>query len=122
MIIGSTITLRVAAVAVASLIAVSSVAGWSLWRLAGAGDRCDLRIEQAKARGSDAVRKLVAGQEAAIAVMRAEDDARLIAMQSSLNARGIERVTVYRDRISAMQAPDCRVSAEQVQAINEALQ
>ena len=104
-----------------ALVAVSSIAGWSLWRLASAHTRCDLRIAQAQARGSAAVQALVAGQESAMALLKAEDDARLLALQSAIPARQTERVTVYRDRVRTVALPECRVSTEQVRAINEAL-
>jgi hypothetical protein len=105
-----------------ALLVMALLAGWSLWRLAGAGARCDVRIAHAQARGSEAVRKLVAGQEASIALIKAEDDVRLLTMQAAIPARQIERITVYRDRVRTITVPECRVDDAQVQAINEALQ
>lgn len=102
------------------LLVMTLLACWSLWRLAGCGARCDTRIAQAQARGSEAVRALVASQEASIAVLKADDDARLLALQASIPSRQVERVTVYRNRVRVV--PECRVTAEQVQAVNETLQ
>lgn len=105
-----------------ALLVMSMLAGWSLWRLAGSGARCDVRIAKAQARGSEAVQKLVAGQESAIALLKAEDDARLLAMQAAIPARQVERITVYRDRVRTVTVPECRVDDAQVHAINEVLQ
>lgn len=104
-----------------ALLVVAPLAGWSLWRLAGAGARCDTRIVEAKARGSAAVRALVASQESSLALIKANDDARLLALQAAIPARQVERVTVYRDRVRTVEVPECRVTPEQVQAINEVL-
>lgn len=112
-----TVTLYLAA----GLLGMSMLAGWSLWRLASAGARCDAKIAQAQARGSAAVQKLVADQEAALAMLKTRDDARLMAIQAAIPARQVERVTIYRDRVRTVSVPECRISSEQVQAINEVL-
>jgi len=113
--------MRVIAALAAALVVVSCLAGWSLWRLAGSHSRCDLRIAQAQARGSAAVQALVAGQEASLALLKADDDTALLTLSTAIPGRQVERITVYRERTRAAPTPECRATAEQVQAINEAL-
>jgi len=104
----------------AALIAVSSVAGWSLWRLASAGARCEARISDARLAGNIAVAKLAADQQTALDALVADQNAALMrawAMQSEAKTVTKWRVQ-WRD---AGPAPVCVLSKAHIDAVNDAI-
>lgn len=103
-------------------VAASGIAGLALWRLAGCGARCDARITQARADGSEAVQKLAADQQAAINLLAAKQNAELLrAWTAAQNLQGRE-VTRWRTRWrDAGPVTGCAVAPEQAAAINAAL-
>lgn len=104
----------------AALLLSSALAGWSLWRLAGAGARCDARIALARLDGQRATLDLSRSQQAAIDALRAEQDAEL--MRAWARAQSPQIVARWRTRWrTAGPAPSCTVTPAQIDVVNEAI-
>lgn len=112
---------RAVAALLAALVAATSTAGWALWRLAGAGTRCDLRIAVATDAGNAAIRQLVEGRAAALALLEYEHSRELSRLRAASAGRAVERVIVYRDRIDTIEVPVCTVAEEQIAQLIEVL-
>lgn len=115
-------SLRLIAMLLAALLGATGTAGWALWRLAGCGSRCDARLADARLAGSQAVMRLAIDQQAALDVLRIEQDAELMRAWTMQSAGTSREVTKWRTRWrDAGPVTGCAVTPEQVAAINAAL-
>lgn len=101
--------------------AMAGLAGWSLWKLAGAKDRCELRLNYARAEGKRMVDAFIAERDeelnaALLAAMKHSAD-----LDASSKAKHVERVTVYRDRVKVAPESGCTADPEFVEALNDSL-